>query len=53
MILGNKVSVFGGTGFVGREVVNELSKAGYEVTLLVRRPERYRDFALYANTVVR
>ena len=53
MILGNKVSVFGGTGFVGREVVNELSKAGYEVTLLVRRPERYRDFALYSNTVVK
>ncbi len=53
MILGNKVSVFGGTGFVGREVVNELSKAGYEVTLLVRRPERYRDYALYSNTVVK
>ena len=53
MILGNKVSVFGGTGFVGKEVVNELSKAGYEVTLLVRRPERYREFALYPNTVVR
>ena len=53
MILGNKVSVFGGTGFVGREVVNELSKAGYEVTLLVRRPERYREFSLYSNTVVR
>ncbi len=53
MILGNKVSVFGGTGFVGREVVNELSKVGYEVTLLVRRPERYRDFSLYSNTVVR
>ena len=53
MILGNKVSVFGGTGFVGREVINELSKAGYEVTVLVRRPERYRDFLLYSNTVVK
>jgi NADH dehydrogenase len=53
VILGNKVSVFGGTGFVGREVVNELSKAGYEVTFLVRRPERYREFALYTNTLVR
>ncbi|VAW48667.1 hypothetical protein MNBD_GAMMA03-1382 [hydrothermal vent metagenome] len=50
--LGNKVSVFGGTGFVGREVVNALSKAGYEVTLWVRRPERYRDFALFPNTKV-
>jgi len=51
-MLGNKVSVFGGTGFVGREVVNALSKAGYEVSLLVRRPQRYRDFALYPNTKV-
>ncbi|GKT12015.1 MAG: hypothetical protein ISEC1_P0988 [Thiomicrorhabdus sp.] len=51
-MLGNKVSVFGGTGFVGREVVNALSKAGYEVSLLVRRPQRFRDFALYPNTKV-
>ena len=50
--LGNKVSVFGGTGFVGREVVNALSKAGYDITLWVRRPERYRDFALFPNTKV-
>lgn len=53
MILGNKVSVFGGTGFVGRPIINELSKAGYEVTLLVRRPERYRDFSLFPNTTVK
>ncbi len=50
--IGNKVSVFGGTGFVGREVVNALSKAGYDITLWVRRPERYRDFALFPNTKV-
>jgi len=50
--LGNRVSVFGGTGFVGHEVVNELSKAGYDITLWVRRPERYREFALYQNTKV-
>jgi len=50
--LGNKVSVFGGSGFVGREVVNALSKVGYDITLWVRRPERYRDFALFSNTKV-
>ncbi|MBD3754883.1 MAG: NAD(P)H-binding protein [Gammaproteobacteria bacterium] len=50
MILGNKVTVFGGTGYIGREVVNALSKAGYQITVCVRRPERYREFALYANT---
>jgi NADH dehydrogenase len=32
------------------KVVNALSKAGYETTVCVRRPQRYRDFALYANT---
>ncbi|NPA71981.1 MAG: NAD(P)H-binding protein [Gammaproteobacteria bacterium] len=51
-MLGNKVSVFGGTGFIGREVVNALSNAGYEIAFVVRRPERYRDFALYPNTTV-
>ncbi|WP_321324950.1 NAD(P)H-binding protein [Thiomicrorhabdus sp.] len=52
MLLGNKVSVFGGTGFVGRAVVNELSKAGYEVKVVVRRPERFREFLLYPNTTL-
>ena len=52
MLLGNKVSVFGGTGFVGKSVVNELSKAGYEVKVVVRRPERFREFLLYPNTTL-
>ena len=52
MVLGNKVTVFSGTGYIGREVVNALSKAGYEIKLCVRRPERYRDFALYNGTKV-
>ncbi|WP_127470051.1 NAD(P)H-binding protein [Thiomicrorhabdus aquaedulcis] len=51
-MLGNNVTVFGGSGFVGREVVNALSKAGYVVTLVVRRPERFREFALFPNTKV-
>lgn len=44
--LGNRVCVFGGAGFVGRAVATALSQAGYDVTLLLRRPERYRDLAL-------
>ena len=52
MVLGNRVTVFGGTGYIGREVVNALSKAGYEIKLCVRRPERFRDFALYNGTQV-
>lgn len=49
-MLGKKVVVIGGVGFVGRAVVNELSKQGYETTVCVRRLERYRDIALYPNT---
>lgn len=51
-MLGNKVVVLGGTGFVGRAVVNELSKLGYEITVCVRRPQRFREFALFQNTKV-
>ncbi len=49
MLLGNQVTVFGGTGFVGNAVINELSKAGYEVKVAVRRPERYREIMLFPN----
>lgn len=49
MLLGNKVTVFGGTGFVGNAVINELSKAGYHVNVVVRRPERYREVLLFPN----
>ncbi|AZR82924.1 NAD(P)H-binding protein [Thiomicrospira sp. S5] len=47
---GNKVVVLGGTGFVGRSVVNELSKNGYEISVVVRRPERFREFLLFPKT---
>ena len=50
MLLGNKVTVFGGTGFVGKSVLNELSKAGYETKVVVRRPERFRELLLFPNT---
>ncbi|MBN2864378.1 MAG: NAD(P)H-binding protein [Thiotrichales bacterium] len=49
-MLGKKVVVIGGVGFVGRAVVNELSKQGYETTVCVRRLERYREFALFPKT---
>jgi NADH dehydrogenase len=32
--------VFGGTGFIGRQVVRELAKAGYAVKVATRVPER-------------
>ena len=49
-MFGKRVVVLGGAGFVGRAVVNELSKQGYEVRVGVRRPERFRDYALFPNT---
>ena len=33
------VTVFGGSGFVGRHVVAELAKAGYQIRVAVRRPD--------------
>ncbi len=53
MRLGNSIAVFGGTGFIGREVMYELAHAGYQLTCFVRRPERYRDISLLPNTRVR
>lgn len=53
MRLGKNVVIVGGTGFIGREVAYALGEAGYQVTFLVRRPERYRDLMLLPNARVR
>jgi len=37
--LPKQVTVFGGSGFVGRHVVGELAKRGYRVLVAVRRPD--------------
>lgn len=46
MKLGNKVCVLGGAGFIGRAALLTLTEAGYEVSVAVRRIERYRELAL-------
>lgn len=37
---GKTACVFGGTGFIGRQVVRELARAGYTVKIATRVPER-------------
>jgi NADH dehydrogenase len=49
MKLGQNVCVIGGAGPIGKEVIGALSRAGYHITVAVRRPERYRELALEKN----
>jgi uncharacterized protein YbjT (DUF2867 family) len=44
-----RVLVLGGTGFVGRALVRQLSTAGHEITLVSRRTERNRHLRLIPN----
>ncbi len=41
------ICVLGGTGFVGRHLVNQLVKQGCRVRLLTRNRERYRDLLVW------
>lgn len=41
------ICVLGGTGFVGRHLVNQLVKEGYRVRLLTRNRERHRDLLVW------
>lgn len=42
MTLQGPVLVAGGTGFVGRRLVEELTDAGHDVRVMTRNPEKYR-----------
>ncbi len=37
------VTIFGGTGFIGRYVVNALAHEGYSIRVVTRNPERAKD----------
>ena len=41
-----RVCLIGGTGFVGRHLAAQLSKAGYAVRVLTRRRERHRELLI-------
>lgn len=47
-----KAFVTGGTGFIGRRVVQRLVERGYEVTCLVRSPEKAADLHEIGATLV-
>jgi NADH dehydrogenase len=44
-----KICILGGTGFVGKHLTLKLIKAGWQVKILTRRRESYRDFLLYPH----
>ncbi|MBL4775001.1 MAG: complex I NDUFA9 subunit family protein [Mariprofundus sp.] len=41
--MGQRVCIIGGSGFVGRAIVNQAITAGHQVTVACRHPERARD----------
>lgn len=47
-----KVCIVGGTGFVGRHLVNRLAEDGIRCRVLTRRPHRHRHFGLTRGTEV-
>jgi uncharacterized protein YbjT (DUF2867 family) len=47
-----RVLVLGGSGFVGRALLRQLSAQGHQLTVPVRRPERQRDLRLIPNVSV-
>ncbi len=43
------VCILGGTGFVGRRLIQELTASGYKLRVLTRRRERHRDLLVLPN----
>jgi len=44
--MGKRVCIIGGSGFVGRAIVDQAIAAGHQVTVACRHPERARDMML-------
>ena len=45
-IKGKRIVVFGGTGFIGRDLVSRLVRAGAYVTLVARHPQRHQELGV-------
>lgn len=41
--MGRRVCIIGGSGFVGRAIVDQAVRAGHQVTVACRHPERARS----------
>lgn len=48
----NTVCILGGTGFVGRHLIQELTASGYQLRVLTRRREQHRDLLVLPNLVL-
>lgn len=48
-INGKRIVVFGGTGFIGRELISRLVRGGAYVTLLARHPERHQELGVLSR----
>ena len=45
----HKICLLGGTGFVGRHLVNSLMQIGWRVRIPTQQRERHRDLLMYSN----
>lgn len=51
--MGKRVSIIGGSGFVGHAIVDQAVAAGHQVTVACRHPERHRDLLVKGASLVR
>jgi len=51
--MGQRISIIGGSGFVGRAIVQQAVAAGHQVTVVCRYPERARDLLVEGATLVK
>ncbi len=51
--MGKRVCIIGGSGFVGRAIVDQAVAAGHQVTVACRHPERARDLLVKGTSLAK